>query len=107
MGPWKESLTKTRTGNHQCSRKSSAAASVSSADCRMKGNHEIAFPDVLQSTTSSTSSLYVVQVGTLPRYLDQWQNITSNRFVFSTVKCHHLQLGGHPLLFYNFKWLLC
>ena len=52
------------------------------------GDH---IPDVLQSTTS-TSSQSVVWVGTLPKFLDQWRNITSNRFGPYMVKCLHLHL---------------
>ena len=60
-------------------------------------------PDLLQSITSSTSSSCVVQVGTLPKFLDQWRSITSNKFVLNMVKGHHLQLKHHPLSFYNLK----
>ena len=45
-------------------------------------------PDVLQSSSCS----YVVKAGTLPEFLDQWRNISSNRFVVNMVKGHHLQL---------------
>ena len=62
-------------------------------------------PDVLQSTTSSSSFSPVVQVGTLPQLLDQWKSITSNRCVLSMVKGLHLQLRFHPLLFHNIKQL--
>ena len=62
-------------------------------------------PDVLQFTTSSSSSTSsVVQVGALPKFLDQWRSITSNRFMLNMVKGHHLQLRSCPSLFCNFKW---
>ena len=61
-------------------------------------------PDVLKSLTSSTSSLSVVQAGALPEFLDQWRNITFNRFVLNMMKSHYLQLRYHPLLFNNFRW---
>ena len=61
-------------------------------------------PDLLWSTISSLSSSSVVQVGTAPAFLDQWKSITSNRFVLSMIKGHHLQLWCHPALFCNFKW---
>ena len=35
-------------------------------------------PDMLQSTTSSASSSFIVQPGTLSRFLDQQRSITSN-----------------------------
>ena len=60
-------------------------------------------PDVLQSTTLLTASSSVMQVGTLPQYLDQWKSITFNRFVLNMVKGHYPQLRCHPLLFLNFK----
>ena len=44
-------------------------------------------PDVSQSSTSTSS---FVQVGTLPKFVDQWRSITSNRIVL--VNGHHLQL---------------
>ena len=48
-------------------------------------------PDVSQSSSSSSS--FVVQVGTLPKFLDQCRSITSNRFVLNIVQGHHLQLS--------------
>ena len=42
------------------------------------------------SQASSSSS--VVKVATLPRFLDQWRNISSNKFVLNMVKGHHLEL---------------
>ena len=57
-----------------------------------------AVPDVLQSARP-TSSSSVVQVGTLPKFLDQWISITSNKFRLNMGKAHHLQLGCCPLLF--------
>ena len=59
---------------------------------------------MLQSTTSSPPSSYVLQVGALPKFLDQWRSITSNRFVLNMVKDHHLKLRCYPPLFCNFKW---
>ena len=59
---------------------------------------------MLQSVYSfSSSSLSVVQVGTLHIFLDQWKSFTSSRFVFSTVTVQHHQLGCHSPLFCNFK----
>ena len=40
-------------------------------------------PDVVQPSMSSQSSSSVVQVGTLPNFLDQWNSITCSRFVFN------------------------
>ena len=59
---------------------------------------------VLQSSMSSPSSSAVVQAGTLPKFLDQWRIITSNRFVLSMIKSHHLQLMWHLPLFHHFIW---
>ena len=61
-------------------------------------------PDVLQPSTSSSSSSTSspFQVGMLFKYLDQWRSITSNRFVLNMVRGHHLQLRSHPPLFHNF-----
>ena len=47
------------------------------------------------STTSSPSSSSVVQVGTLPKFLNQWRSSTYNRLVFNMVKGHYLQLRSH------------
>ena len=58
---------------------------------------ELSFPDVLQGTTSSTS-LSVVQIGTLPQFLDQWRNTSSNWFVLNMVKDHCLQLSCQCVL---------
>ena len=58
-------------------------------------------PDVLQSSASSSSSA-VFQVGMLFKFFDQWQSITSNRFVLNMVQGYHLQLRSHPPLFCNF-----
>ena len=60
---------------------------------------------MLQSTTSSISSLSVVQVGTLPPLPDWWKSISSNTFVLNMITAHHLQLRCNPLLFHNYKWL--
>ena len=62
-------------------------------------------PDVLQSTTSSTSSSSVMQVCSLPPFLDQWKSITSNRFRLNMVKGHYLWLRAWPPLFHNFQQL--
>ena len=61
-------------------------------------------PDVLQSSTSSSSSSTSApfQVGMLFKFLDQWRSITSNRFVLNMVQGHHLQLRSHSPLFRNF-----
>ena len=61
-------------------------------------------PDVLQPSTSSSSSSTSApfQVGMLFKFLDQWRSITSNRFVLNMVQGHHLQLRSHPPLFRNF-----
>ena len=60
-------------------------------------------PDVLQSTTSSTLLSFVVQVSTLPQFLDKWRSNTLNRFVLNMVKDHHLQIMAQPV-FCNFHW---
>ena len=57
-------------------------------------------PDEFQSSLSSSSS--VVQVSTLPKFLDMWRTITFNRFVLNMVSSHHLKLRFGPLLFHNF-----
>ena len=67
-----------------------------------KGSVEVSIPDVLQSSTSSSSSSAVFQVGMLFKYFDQWRSITSNRFVLNMVWGHNLQLRSHPPLFCNF-----
>ena len=53
-------------------------------------------PDVLQSTTFSTSSSSVVQFHTFFQFLDKWRSITYNSFVHTMVKGHHLQLWCYP-----------
>ena len=50
--------------------------------------------DVLQSTSSSLSSSYALQVYTLPEFKDQWRIITSNWIVLNIVKGHHFSLGA-------------
>ena len=62
-------------------------------------------PDVLQPSTSSSSSSTSApfQVGMLFKFLDQWRSITSNRFVLNMVQGHHLQLRSRPPLFRNFR----
>ena len=81
--------------------KKSAGGSVSasSADAWKKGAMGVTTPDVSQSTASSSSSSSVFQVGMLSHFLDQWQSITSDRFVLNMVQCHHLQLWSHPPCF--------
>ena len=69
-----------------------------------RGSVQDSICDVLQSTTSSTLSSYVMKVDTLPKLLDQWRSIIYNRFVLNIVKGHHLQLRYHPILFHIFKW---
>ena len=68
-----------------------------------KGSVEVSAPDVSQSSTSSSSSSAVFQVGMLFKYFDQWRSITSNRFVLNMVQGHHLWLRSHPPLFHNFR----
>ena len=65
----------------------------------------VSTPDVLQPSTSSSSSSTSspFQVGMLFTFLDQWGSITSNRFVLNMVWGHHLQLRSCPLLFRNFR----
>ena len=76
-------------------------------------------PDVLQSSTSSPSPSFIVQVSTLSKFLDQWRSITSNRFVLNVLKGHHLQhrcclpqfniraaLTRHPIIQEEVDWLL-
>ena len=71
---------------HQGGRKyTGGSIPASSTDPRKKGSHGDGIPDALQLTTS-TSSSSVVQVGTLPKFLDQWRNINSNRFVLNMAK---------------------
>ena len=69
------------------SRRSSDHGFDSSSDCKEKGawgGDNI--PEVVQCAISMRSSAYVVQGSTLPQFLDQWRNITCNRFVLSMVK---------------------
>ena len=46
----------------------------------------------------------VVQITTLPTFIDQWKSITFNWFVLNMVKGQCLQLRHHSLLFCNFEW---
>ena len=62
----------------------------------------VSTPDVSWSSTSSSSSSAVFQVGMLFNFFDQWRSITFNRFVLNMVQGHHLQLWSHPPLFCNF-----
>ena len=62
---------------------------------------------VLQSMTELPSSSSVVQVGTLPEFLDHWRSINSNRFVLS--KDQHLQLSAtlhYSVISYSLTWRL-
>ena len=52
---------------------------------------------------SSPSSSSVMQVGTLPRFLDQWRSVTSNRIMLNLVKGHNLQIRCSLPLFCNFQ----
>ena len=45
-----------------------------------------------------------MQVGTLSKFLDQWRNITSSRFVLNMMMGHNLQFRYYLPLFYNFRW---
>ena len=72
----------TRTESCQDCRKLAGCASISSMAVRRMGAMEDGAPDV--STTSSPSSF--VQVGTLPKILDQWRIITSTGLCLIWVK---------------------
>ena len=98
-GPSETPLTKRphmECGNEaHSSGKKSAGGSVStcSAESGRKGTMRIGTPDVPESSASSASSSSTsapYQVGMLFRFFDQWRSITSNRFVFNMVWCHHL-----------------
>ena len=56
-------------------RKSSGHAYGGSTDSRKKGSHGNSIHDVLQSTTSSTSSSSIVQIGTLPQFVDHGESL--------------------------------
>ena len=60
-------------------------------------------PDVFHCTPLSLSPSSIEQVGTLYPGLGHWSSITSNRFVLSMVKGHHVQLRYHPQLTHSFK----
>ena len=45
-----------------------------------------------------------MQDSTLPKLIDQWRSITSNRFLLNMVKGHHFQFRCLPLLLPNFRW---
>ena len=63
----------------------------------------VSTPDVPEaSTSSSSSSSTMFQVGMLFKFFDQWRSITSNRFVLNMVWGHHLQLRSCPPLFCDF-----
>ena len=85
----------------QGGRKSLGGTSPSNTNSRKKGSHGDV--TVFKFITSSPSSSSVVHIGTLPKFLDQWRSIDSNRFVLSMVKGHHLQLGCCPLLSCNLR----
>ena len=44
-----------------------------------------------------------MEVRNLPKFLDQWRNITSNGFLLNMVNGHHLQLRHPPPLFHSFR----
>ena len=92
---------KIRIRRCQDSRKSSGHVSGGSSDSRKNESHGDCIPNVFQSTTSSTSSSSNVQVGTLPQFLDQRENITFNMFVLNIIRGLHYRCC--PLLFCNFK----
>ena len=54
---------------------------TSTTDSQKKESQSDIVPDEFKSSLSSS----VVQVGTLPEFLDQWKSITSNRFVLHMV----------------------
>ena len=58
--------------------------------------------NVLKSTTLSPSSLSVVQVGTLPKFLEQWRGITSNRLCLILLIVTIFSLGA--TLNYSIIW---
>ena len=67
-----------------------------------KGSLEVSTPGVSQSSTSSSSSSAVFQVGMLFKFFDQWRGIICNRYVLNMVWGHHLQIRSHASLFCNF-----
>ena len=66
----------TRTESHQGGMKSAGGVCTSSSDPGGRGAMRDSVADVLQSTTSLASSSSVVQLGTLPNFVDQWSSIT-------------------------------
>ena len=61
-------------------------------------------PDVLQS--NFITMIFISCTGWYAsKYLDQWRDITSNRFVLNMVKGHHLQYRCNPSLLCNFRQL--
>ena len=62
----------TKPDAHQGRRKSPGSTSASSTESMKKGSHGDSISDVLQSLTSLPSYSYHVQVGTLPKFSDQW-----------------------------------
>ena len=65
----------------------------------------VSTPDVPQPSTSSSSSsstYAMFQVGILFKFFDQWRSITSNRFVLNMVQGNHLHLRSCPPLFRDF-----
>ena len=93
----------TRTDSHQDSMKSAGVHLPVQLTLGRRGAMGYGIPVVLQSITSSPLSSSVVQVGTLPKFLDQWRSIRCNRCVLNMVKGHYLQLRYFPPLFYNFE----
>ena len=91
---------------HLSGKKSAGGSfSTSSAESRRKGDMGGGTPDVPEvsnSSASSSSTSATFQVGMLFKFFDQWQSITSNRFVLNMVWGHHLQLKSHPPLFHDF-----
>ena len=91
---------------HPCGKKSAGGSvSTSSAESRRKGGMGVSTPDVPEASTSSFSSSTsaMFQVGMLFKFFDQWRSITSNWFVLNMVWGHHLQLRSHPSLFCDFQ----
>ena len=82
-------------------RKSAKGMSTRTTGSRKKRNHGGWYFWCVTVFAYITSS--VMQVGSLPKFLDQWRSITSKRYVLNTVKGHHHQLRCCPLLFCNYR----
>ena len=67
------------------------------------GSMQVGVPDMSWSSASSSSSSADFQVVMLFKFIDQWRNITSNRFVLNMCQGHHLLLWSHLPLFCNFQ----